>query len=121
MVAGNVPEEAGVLLSQPVVALVYAIMLVQPEEPVLRLRFSVLEGGELPVLVEKSIATGVLVSVGTGETIYVTFMVFGLPATSPLLQMFVEQPLTVIVPVNVPAFTGASGVIVIVPVVDPVI
>jgi hypothetical protein len=47
-------------------------------------------------------------------------MVFGLPATSEPVQVWFEQPLTVIVPPTVPADTGVFGVIVIAPVVGPV-
>jgi len=47
-------------------------------------------------------------------------MVLGLPATSLPPQNWVEQPLTVIVPVKVPLPLGGSGVIVIRPLVGPV-
>jgi hypothetical protein len=47
-------------------------------------------------------------------------MVLGLPVTSLPVQNWVEQPLTVIVPVKVPAPDGWAGVMVIWPVVGPV-
>ena len=48
-------------------------------------------------------------------------MVFGLPATSLPSQVGFEQPRTVMVPVVVPGFVGANGVMLITPVVVPVI
>ena len=44
-------------------------------------------------------------------------MVFGLPATSVPSQVGFEQPRTVMVPVVVPGFVGANGVMLITPVV----
>jgi hypothetical protein len=47
-------------------------------------------------------------------------MILGLPGTSGPVQVSVEQPRTVIVPMNVPALMGANGVMTIWPVVSPV-
>src|SRR5882762_9470875 len=92
----------------------------QEDEPVLRLKARVFAAGGTPVPVRKSMVPGLLDRIGAGETVYETLIVFGLPATSLPTQLLVEQPLTVIAPVKVPATPGKSGVIVMVPVVVPV-